>query len=108
MDDGELLDVGAQAERTALAWQRTGIGAMAVGMLLMRGHVHQQLLALWPGLLLTVTAALAVLVLVPQRYRRVLRNVRARRTPLSRGLVPGATLVLTLITIVIGVDLMHV
>lgn len=107
MDNGELMDVGAQAERTALAWQRTGIGAMAVGVLLMRGHVHQHLLSPWPGLLLTVAAALAVLICVPQRYRRVLRTVRIQRTPLSRGLVPGTTLVLALVTIAIGIDLVR-
>jgi len=105
--DTELTDVGAQAERTALAWQRTGIGAMAVGALLMRGHVHQHLLPPWPGLLLTVVAGVAVLVLVPQRYRRVLRAVRAGHTPLSRAMVPGATLVLVLVTIGIGAELLR-
>jgi uncharacterized membrane protein YidH (DUF202 family) len=101
--DTRLMDVGAQAERTALAWQRTGIGAMAVGALLMRGHLNQHLLPAWPGLLLTVVAGLAVLVLVPQRYRRLWRTVQAGHTPLSRGMVPGATLLLVLVTIWIGV-----
>lgn len=105
--DTPLLDVGAQAERTALAWQRTGIGAMAVGALLMRGHVHQHLLPLWPGLLLALVAGFAVLVLVPQRYRRVLHAVESERTPLSRGMVQGATLVLVLVTIGIGVELLR-
>jgi uncharacterized membrane protein YidH (DUF202 family) len=106
--DTELMDVGAQAERTALAWQRTGIGAMAVGALLMRGHVHQHLLPPWPGLVLAVVGGVAVLVLVPQRYRRVLRAVQAGHTPLSRAMVPGATLVLVLVTIGIGVELLRV
>lgn len=102
--DPELLDVGAQAERTMLAWQRTGIGAMAVGVLLMRGHVAQHQLPPWPGLLLAVVAGFAVLVLVPQRYRRVLQMVRAGETPLSRGMVPGAALLLVLVTLGIGFE----
>ena len=101
------MDVGTQAERTALAWQRTGIGAMAVGALLMRAHVHQNLLPPWPGLLLAVAGGVAILVLVPQRYRRVLLAVQAGHTPLSRAMVPCATLVLVLVTIGIGVELLH-
>ncbi|WP_293239774.1 DUF202 domain-containing protein [Mycolicibacterium sp.] len=105
--NGELLDVGAQAERTALAWQRTGIGAIAVGILLMRGHAHDHLFSLWPGLLLAVGAGLAISILVPQRYRRMLRTVQSGRTPLSRGMVPGATLVLVVATVAIGVELLR-
>lgn len=105
--DHELLDVGAQAERTALAWQRTGIGAIAVGALMMREHLHQHLLPPWPGLLLTVVAGITVVVLVPQRYGRVVRDARAGHTPLSRTMVPGATLVLVLVTIGIGVELLR-
>jgi len=105
--DTQQIDVGTQAERTALAWQRTGIGAMAVGALLMRGHVHQNLLPPWPGLLLAVVGGVAILVLVPQRYRRVLRAVEAGHTPLSRAMVPGATLVLVLVTIGIGAELLR-
>jgi len=101
------MDVGTQAERTALAWQRTGIGAIAVGTLLMCAHVHQHLLRLWPGLLLAVAGGVAILVLVPQRYRRVTRAVQAGHTPLSRAMVPGATLVLVLVTIGIGVELLR-
>ncbi len=101
------MDVGAQAERTALAWQRTGIGAMAVGALLMHGHVHQNLLPPWPGLLLAVVGGFAILVLVPQRYRRVLRAVQVGHTPLSRAMVPGATLVLVLVTVGIGVEILR-
>ena len=100
------MDAGAQAERTALAWQRTGIGAMAIGVLMLRGHVHQPSLSWWPGLVLTIGAGIAVMVFVPQRYRRVLSNLRAQRTPVSRALVPGTTLVLALVVIGICVDLM--
>ncbi len=99
MTSGQLLDVGAQAERTALAWQRTGFAAMAIGALLVHGHVEQHLLPQWPGLLLMSVAGLAVLVFGPLRYRRVLRTVGADQTPLSHFMVPGATLVTLLVTV---------
>lgn len=106
MTDSELVDIGAQAERTALAWQRTGIGAIAIGALSMREHLSQQLVPSWPGVLFTVVASVGIVVLVPQRYRRVVGNVRAGTTPLSRMMVPGATLALVLFTIAIGADLL--
>jgi uncharacterized membrane protein YidH (DUF202 family) len=103
--DPTLRHAGTQAERTALGWQRTGIGTMAVGALLVRWHVSQHVLPLWPGALIIAIAGLGVLVLVPQRYRRVLRTVRAGHTPLSRGMVPGMTLLLVLVNIGIGVGI---
>jgi len=104
MTDWKLMDVGAQAERTALAWQRTGIGVMAVGALLLRWDVNEHL-PVWPGILLTAVAGLAVLVLVPDRYRRVLRTVQAGHTPLSRAMVPAATMLMVLVILGIGVEL---
>jgi len=104
MTTSELMDVGAQAERTALAWQRTGVGVMAAGALLVRWNVEQHVPA-WPGVLLTAVAGLAVLVLVPDRYRRVLRTVRAGHTPLSRAMVPAATMLMVLVILGIGVEL---
>lgn len=96
-DDG-LLDVGAQAERTALAWQRTALAAMGVGALLT--HANRSLpLHPWPGLLLMAAAGLTVLVLVPRRYRRILATVRAGHTPLSRRVVPGTALLLLLVVL---------
>jgi uncharacterized membrane protein YidH (DUF202 family) len=104
MTDSQLMDVGAQAERTALAWQRTGIGMMVVGALLLRWDVNEQL-PVWPGLLLTAAAGVAVLFLVPHRYRRVLRTVRAGDTPLSRGMVPTTALLTMLVILGIGAEL---
>jgi uncharacterized membrane protein YidH (DUF202 family) len=94
-----LLDAGAQAERTALAWQRTGFSAMAIGALLVHGHVEEHLLPLWPGLLLMGIAAGVVLVFGPRRYRRVLAMVSTGQTPLSRRMVPGAALVTLIVTL---------
>lgn len=98
------MDVGGQAERTALGWQRTEIGTMAVGALLMRWSLTEHL-PVWPGILLTAAAGLGVLILVPDRYRRVLRTVRAGHTPLSRGMVPSATLLMVLVILAVGVNL---
>ena len=103
MTTSELMDVGAQAERTVLAWQRTGVGMMAIGALLLRWDINEHL-PVWPGILLTTVGGLVVLVLVPQRYRRVLHVVRAGRTPLSRGMVPAATMLMVLVILGVGVE----
>jgi uncharacterized membrane protein YidH (DUF202 family) len=96
---GRLLDAGAQAERTALAWQRTGFAAMAIGALLVHGHVEEHLLPQWPGLLLMVLAGFVVLVFGPRRYRRVLGTVSSGQTPLSGRMVPGAAIVTLVVTL---------
>ncbi|WP_396930178.1 DUF202 domain-containing protein [Mycolicibacterium sp.] len=83
-------DATAVAERTALAWQRTIIGVLAIGALLVRWSVVERF-PLWPGVLLTTAAALGSLVLVRRRYQRVRDTVLTGQTPLSRSLVPGAT-----------------
>jgi uncharacterized membrane protein YidH (DUF202 family) len=103
MTDWQLMDVGAQAERTALSWQRTAIGMMAVGALLLRWDVVEGQ-PLWPGLLLTAAAGVAVLFLVPHRYRRVLRTVRAEHTPLSRTMIPATALMMVLVIVGIGAE----
>ena len=103
MTDAELMDVGAQAERTALAWQRTGIGVIAVGALLVRWEVTARM-AVWPGVLLTAAAALAVLILLPVRYRRVLRTVQAGHTPLSSAMVPATAALLVVVILAVGVE----
>jgi len=104
MTNFELMDVGAQAERTALAWQRTGIGMMAVGALLVRWDAIEHL-PVWPGIVLTSLAGLAALLLVPRRYGRVLRTVRAGQTPLSGWLVPATTVFITLVILGVAVEL---
>ncbi len=96
------MDVGAQAERTALAWQRTGLAAMVLGVLLAHATAPP-----WPGLLLVAVAGLTTVVLGPQRYRRVLRTVRAGHTPLSRRMVPGAALLFLVVTAGTAVSLLR-
>ncbi|AKK27565.1 DUF202 domain-containing protein [Mycobacterium sp. EPa45] len=85
----EVTDATAVAERTALAWQRSMIGVIAVGALVVRWSVVERF-PLWPGVVLTTAAALASLVVVRRRYRRVRDTVLAGQTPLSRYFVPGA------------------
>ncbi len=96
-----LLDATAVAERTALAWQRTLIGLLAVGALAVRWSVVQRF-PLWPAIGLTTIAALASLVVVRQRYRRVRDTVLAGQTPLSRYFVPGATVIMVALVFGVG------
>lgn len=90
MTDRKLFDVGAQAERTAMAWQRTGIGVMASGALVVRWSVAEDF-TVWPGVALTVFGGFLALYIVRQRYQRVLTTVTAGQTPLSRYLIPATT-----------------
>ncbi len=92
-----LTDVGAQAERTALSWQRTGLSAVAVGAVLVHAHPPTSPLPPWPGLLLIAAGAFAAGVLAPLRYRRVLRDVRSGRTPASAATVLGLTVAVAIV-----------
>lgn len=96
----EPFDGGAQAERTTLSWQRTGIGALAIGALLCRWHIAAGR-SPWLPVLLVAVAGLAVLTLVPARYRTIMRDVRSGRSPLPRVAVPAAAL--SAAAVVIGV-----
>lgn len=94
----ELFDVGAQAERTAMAWQRTGIGVMAAGALVVRWSVAEDF-TVWPGVLLTVFGGFLSLYIVRQRYRRVLTTVESGQTPLSRYLIPATSAFLVVVVV---------
>ncbi|EHB50609.1 hypothetical protein MycrhDRAFT_5035 [Mycolicibacterium rhodesiae JS60] len=103
--DQDLLDATGVAERTALAWQRTVIGVLAVGALVLRWSIVERFPP-WPGVLLTTVAALAALLLVRQRYQRVRATVTAGQTPLSRYLVPGATAFMVVVVVGIGAGIL--
>jgi putative membrane protein len=84
--------VETQPERTALAWQRTGLGILAVAGLLGHGAVRDG----EPGILVAAgVAALASLGvlggLAPVRYRRLTRP----RTPAAGASWPLAVRVVT-------------
>jgi putative membrane protein len=81
-----------QPERTALAWQRTGLGVLAVGGLL--GH---SALSTRQPVLLAVAGATALLGLgilgglAPVRYRQVRRRVAADAPVSAPRLLAAAT-----------------
>lgn len=99
--DDELVHRVAALERTALAWERTGIGVAATGALLL--HVRQEspaLIAL--GSLLIAAAVAMVLFVAPARYRSARRDVRASATVVR----PGQLLVTALVVAGVGVGLL--
>lgn len=80
-----LLDPGTQAERTALAWRRTGLGLVGVGALLLHsGGDGPAALSLGVGAADIATGAVLAAVVAPLRYRRTLAAVTAARTPVPR------------------------
>lgn len=102
MTDDRIPDAGAQAERTALSWQRTGLGALAVGALMIHTDPTHYPLSPWPGVLLMAVGAVCAAVLAPLRYQRVLRAVRAGNPPVSTLTIPALSAVLVIVTIGAG------
>ncbi|WP_300007512.1 DUF202 domain-containing protein [Pseudonocardia sp.] len=94
-------DRGAQSERTALAWQRTGLSAAAVGLLAVHAHPAGHPVPPWPGLLLLATGGMLAAVVAPIRYLHVERATRAGNGPLSSAAVPGVALLV--LTTVVGI-----
>jgi putative membrane protein len=87
-----------QPERTALAWQRTGLGVLAVAGLLAHRAVEEERPVL---LVLAGTAALVGLVvlgaLAPVRYRGVRRRVAEGTGAAAPRLVAGVTAAVLLV-----------
>ena len=89
-----------QPERTALAWQRTGLGMMAVAGLLAHGAVERE-----DPVLLTTAGAAALLALAvlgglaPVRYRQVRRMLEAETGAVAPPLAAAATAAVTLIAV---------
>lgn len=104
-----LLDPGAQAERTALAWQRTGLALAGVGAVLL--HVDgsgSSPLPLFAGLLDIAAGAALGAVVAPLRYRRTLRKVEEASSPLARRSCLAAALCAVLSSLAAGVGLVQV
>lgn len=87
-----VWDPGAQAERTALAWQRTGLAVAAVGLLLTHARSGGHLLAPWPGLVVLAAGGAVAAFLAPLRYRHIERTVRGGAGPSSAGMVSATAL----------------
>lgn len=90
-----------QPERTALAWQRTGLGVLAVGGLLAHRALEHS------GAVLVAVAGLVALLglgvlggLAPARYRQVQRPTGPVVAP---GMVAAATGTVVLVAVAAGV-----
>jgi putative membrane protein len=81
----EVLDVVAAAERTALAWERTGFGMVGVGALLVHdGRSRVAAAPLVLGMVVMGLGAATCVVGAPRRYRGISEELRAGRPPLPR------------------------
>lgn len=80
-----VVDVGLQAERTAMAWQRTALGLGGLSALLVHvsgGHA----VAALPGIA-GILVAVTLLVVAERRYVEMVDRLRAEESPLGRGVV---------------------
>ncbi len=91
-------DVGLAAERTAMAWQRTGLALAAVSALLVR-LAHRDLGLAVPGLAGFVLA-LVLMALGARRYSSIVHRVQHDESCLAHRLV--AVLTVGTVTLVIG------
>ena len=78
------LDVGLPAERTAMAWQRTGIALAGFSALVVH-QADRNILAAAPGVV-GLLVALWVIVLAERRYTWTVRRVEAGESLLDRRL----------------------
>jgi uncharacterized membrane protein YidH (DUF202 family) len=95
-------DAGLQAERTAMAWQRTALGIGAVSALLLR-HAEGDPLGSAPGVV-GLLGALALLVVVESRHLHGRRHVEEGVHPMGARLVrttAGGTALLALAAVVV-------
>ena len=97
-NDNELVHQVAALERTALSWERTGIGVAAAGALLLHLRDESTGLLVLGGVLI-LTAIAIVLVLAPLRYRAARDDVLASESVVQQW----ALLSLSLIVAVVGV-----
>ena len=81
-DDDELFSTVAAAERTALAWERSGFSIAAIGALLFHaGEKADSRFEILAGGLTLLLALAVVGVLAPLRYRYVVRALQRGDTP---------------------------
>ena len=90
-------DPGLQAERTAMAWERTALGVAAVSALLLH-DTGGSLLAKLPGTL-GLSVALVLLVATELRYAHTVRQVGIGQSPASPALVLALAISVTLLAV---------
>ncbi len=96
-NDNELVHRVAALERTALSWERTGIGVAAAGALLL--HLRDESVGfLVLGCVLILTALAIVLVLAPLRYHAARDDVLTSESVVQ----PWALLSLSLVVALVG------
>jgi putative membrane protein len=89
-----------QPERTALSWQRTGLGMMAVAVLLAHGGLRSRDAALFVASGAAALLALGVLGgLAPVRYRQVRGTVTRGERAGAPGLAAAVTAAVALVAL---------
>jgi uncharacterized membrane protein YidH (DUF202 family) len=91
------VDEGLQAERTAMAWQRTALGLGGLSALLLHLADRRPLAAI-PGML-GLVVAIVLLALSDRRYVRVVSRVAAGESTLGQGAVLMVTAVVVLLAV---------
>lgn len=94
-----VADPGLQAERTYLAWQRTGLAFAAVGALLL--HVSSQQANRWgdvPGLFGLIVGA-SILAFALLRYRTSVAAARGERSTAAGKLIRWVGVAATLLSV---------
>ena len=99
--------VETQPERTALAWQRTGLGVLAVGGLLAHGAMRNGRPVLLAAAGMVALAGLVVLGwLAPVRYHEVLGAVNDRTAVSAPRMVTAVTAAAVLACALAGVGVL--
>ncbi|MDP2773132.1 MAG: DUF202 domain-containing protein [Nocardioides sp.] len=101
------MDPGLQAERTAMAWQRTALGIGGVSALLLH-YADGAILTSLPGAA-GLLGALGLLLVVEARYVHNSRHGEAGNSPMGRSMVRavagGATLLAAATLLVLAMAL---
>lgn len=90
------LDIGLPAERTAMAWQRTGLGLAGFSALLVHLADRRPVLAA-PGVL-GLAVALWVLLVGERRYSWTVRRIEAEASPVAPHLAVLLTAAVVLLS----------
>jgi putative membrane protein len=92
------VPVETQPERTALAWQRTGLGVLAVAGLMGHGAVREEDPAVLVAAGIAALLGLGVLGgLAPVRYRRLAASRTAVAVPALARAVTGAVVLVAVL-----------